>query len=109
MLKCFFIALFIGFVAAATDYCDSKLCPGGAKHIACGNSGNFASSCPPDRQLVSLSKSDIQLFLKSHNKLRNKIASGQEAGFNPAVRMATMVRPSSFTVEFQTIFFADME
>ena len=74
------------------SYCNETLCPSGVKHIACGNSGEFYSSCPEDCKLIHLSKKETQLIVKSHNALRNKIASGNEAGFLPAVRMAAMVK-----------------
>lgn len=73
------------------DFCDPALCPTGAKHIACGHSGEFDPSCPADRKLLHLSKQDIGLILRTHNFYRNKIANGDEAGFQPASRMATMV------------------
>lgn len=72
--------------ASAVDYC--SLC---SNHIACNNTGNWNASCPADAQLVVLSTNDIQLFLTEHNTLRNKIASGGQAGFLTASRMTTMV------------------
>lgn len=82
---------------APVNYCDESLCPKGTKHIACGHSGAFASSCPNDRTIVNLTAFDMNLFLDKHNILRNKIAGGQQSGFLPAVRMASMV--SSYSID----------
>lgn len=81
----------LGIASSDKPYCDSNLCPPGLKHIACKNSGSFAATCPKDRKLVDLSESDIKLILDHHNKFRNKIANGDQVGFLPAARMATMV------------------
>ena len=72
-------------------YCDSTLCGSGKKHVACGHSGDFHKTCPEDRHLVKLSNADIQLILNTHNNARHKISNGDERGFKPAIRMATMV------------------
>lgn len=85
MIKIILTCLFFAG-ASAVDYC--SLC---SKHIACNNTGNWNVSCPADAKLVVLSTSDIQLFLNEHNTLRNKIASGGQAGFLTASRMTTMV------------------
>lgn len=82
---------FVVKIVTSQDWCDPKLCPAGINHIACNNSGNFSSSCPPDRTLVPLLDDDIKLILDTHNGLRNKIANGSQPGFLPAKRMATMV------------------
>lgn len=92
MLSTLFIGLLVGLVAGDSKYCDTNLCPNNLQHIACGNSGAFYPTCPPDRQLVDLSDSDIQLFLDNHNKYRHRIANGDVVGFFPAERMATMVK-----------------
>lgn len=93
MHKLLFITLFLVVsIVYAQDYCSPKLCDAGVKHIACGNSGQFASSCPKDKKIVTISKETIGVILMNHNKLRNKIASGQQPGFLPAKRMATMVK-----------------
>jgi hypothetical protein len=87
------IAIFflIGFVSAKGKYCDPDICPNKQQHVACGNSGVFFPTCPSDRGIVELTEEDIQLILDNHNMYRNKIANGDEQGFLPAVRMATMV------------------
>jgi hypothetical protein len=84
------LLLFDKFVASETNYCLTSLCSG-LKHIACGNSGDFDSACPSDRKFLDLYEEHRQLILDEHNKLRNKIASGQEIGFSPASMMTTMV------------------
>ena len=73
MIKTITILFIIGLVSSqsSSKYCD--LC---TNHIACGNSGNFASTCPADRKLAVLSESDMNNILKAHNSLRNKIAGG---------------------------------
>lgn len=90
MFKIFVLTLFIGSIQSATDYCSKELC-GNKKHIACGNSGNFYATCPADRKMVEIGDKEVQQILKVHNKLRNKIANGDQEGFSPASRMATMV------------------
>lgn len=72
---------------SATNYC--ALC---TNHIACNNTGVMACNGTVD----SFSSADIKLFLDQHNILRNKIASGGQAGFPTAAKMATMV---NITVE----------
>lgn len=92
MLQLFAIVAIFGIASAdSINYCDSNLCPSGLKHIACGNSGSFDSKCPKDRKLIDFSESAIKLVLDHHNKYRNKIANGDQIGFFPATRMATMV------------------
>lgn len=91
MLKLIAFVIILESVAAATDYCAPALCPYNGPHVACGHSGAFDSSCPADGQLAALSEADIKTILKIHNEYRNKIAIGNEAGFEPATRMATMV------------------
>jgi hypothetical protein len=91
MLKFILFSLFITLIRSHSEYCDQDLCPNRQNHIGCGNSGEFNPTCPPDRQLVNLTRTDVQLFLNNHNKLRSRIANGDEVGFLPASRMATMV------------------
>lgn len=71
----------------AIDYCDTRLCSAGAANIGCNNNGQMA--CTGTK--TPFTASDIQLTLDAHNSLRQKIASGGEAGFSAAERMATMV------------------
>jgi hypothetical protein len=91
MRESFVISILIGLVTA-NKYCDPKLCSNNQQHIACGNSGAFYPTCPANKELVEMSEANIQLILNNHNLYRNKIASGDETGFLPAARMATMVQ-----------------
>ena len=93
------LLLLSSFVTCETNYCLTSLCSG-LKHIACENSGDFSPSCPSDRKILDLFEEHKQLILDEHNKLRNKIASGQEIGFNKAAMMTTMVFLKNF--EFLT-------
>ncbi|KAG5683321.1 hypothetical protein PVAND_012607 [Polypedilum vanderplanki] len=85
------IVLVFAAFASATDYCDPKVCtipPNPVyKHVACGFNGEANKRCTGYIQLTDAQK---QLILDTHNKLRNKIASGQQPGFKPAANMATM-------------------
>lgn len=92
LAKAFVLCLAV-YIVNGQDFCDDKhSCDNGEKNIGCGNDGSWAASCPEEHSLIQLSQSDIDLILDEHNKLRNKIASGQESGFDPASRMTTMVR-----------------
>ncbi|XP_075156022.1 venom allergen-1-like [Haematobia irritans] len=82
-----FLAL-IGF-ALATDYCSTVVCSGG-NHIACGNSGNFASSCPSNAAMVEMDDSLKTSIINYHNEKRNLVAGGEAPNHSPACRMATM-------------------
>lgn len=99
----FLVALFVGFAACQSDFCDPELCTFNSTHIGCDHSGEFSSSCPEDSRLVGLSDSDIELILTYHNGFRNRIASGIEAGFSPASRMATMVNFSEALCKLLTL------
>jgi hypothetical protein len=76
----------------AEDYCaiQSQSCAG-RHHIGCNNAGYWGTYCPPVRELVTLTQTQKNQIVNLHNSLRNKIASGQQSGFKPAARMATMV------------------
>ncbi|XP_055846801.1 antigen 5 like allergen Cul n 1-like [Episyrphus balteatus] len=85
---------FVGLVAisqvtAATDYCDKALC-GKAEHIACNNTGEFATTCSSDKKLIKISPDFRRAMVKQHNKLRNQLASGDMKPFEPSPRMASM-------------------
>lgn len=51
----------------------------------------WSPNCPDDAELVEITPELQQIFLDSHNTLRNQQAFGQTPGFAPAKRMATMV------------------
>ena len=82
----------VGVISCSINYCKPDLCPTGLKHIACGNSGSWAASCPSDRKMLQLSNDHIIQILDQHNNVRNLIANGQVDGYSTASRMATMVR-----------------
>lgn len=89
-------AIFTSKSSAATEindtiYCAKDLCPSQQKHIACGHSGNFDSSCPADRVLVNLTQTDIDQILDLHNSYRNLVASGEQTGLSAATKMKSMV------------------
>ncbi|XP_017089192.1 venom allergen-1 isoform X2 [Drosophila bipectinata] len=71
---------------SAQNYCDSDLCLSG-RHIACQNTGRFASGC--SGEFVQINE-HIQLILQLHNERRNLISGGGISGFTTAVRMGTM-------------------
>ncbi|CAG9802164.1 unnamed protein product [Chironomus riparius] len=81
-------------ISLATDYCDPKICTNKPNptfpHIGCGASGKLASTCPSDGEYIELTDEHKKIILEEHNKLRNKIANGEESGFEPAKKMVTM-------------------
>lgn len=92
----FFVTFFASSSAASTNndtiYCSKDLCPSGYQpHIACGNTGEFSSSCPTDRQLINLTDANIKKILDEHNNYRNIVASGKQAGLKSAANMKTLV------------------
>lgn len=104
MFKLLIITVIAKSVGAdSVNYCDPKLCSSGVKNIACDNDGAFSSSCPADRKLITLSQADIQSIVYNHNTLRNKIASGNQAGFNQAKRMTSMVIYYVFSVALSVL------
>lgn len=87
------LTLSVSLVSSVVDYCDQGLCEAttGYKHITCDATGNFLPSCPNDARVVPISTINRKQILDLHNKYRNKIAGGNEPGFNPATRMTTLV------------------
>jgi hypothetical protein len=92
----FFVTFLASSLAATnndTIYCEKDLCPSGYQpHIACGNTGEFSSSCPQDRRLINLTNENIKKILDEHNNYRNIVASGKQTGFKSAAKMKTLVR-----------------
>lgn len=80
-------ALLTGILAS--DYCNPNLCRK-KPHIGCKNHGKLSPSCPADAEVIELTHKQKELILHHHNQLRSKIASGNQSGFEPARRMATM-------------------
>lgn len=91
------LVLSISYAAGIVNYCGQpELCKlTGFQHITCDATGDLLPSCPPDARVVELSDENIQQILEKHNFYRNKIAGGDEPGFNPAARMSAMVISSS--------------
>ncbi|XP_037932306.1 uncharacterized protein LOC119667094 [Teleopsis dalmanni] len=77
--------------SAATDYCSSTLCGSGRTHVACGNTGAFASTCASDANIISMTTTLQNALLDKHNTLRNTVAAGNLSGYTAAKRMATIV------------------
>ncbi|TMW44096.1 hypothetical protein DOY81_010824, partial [Sarcophaga bullata] len=75
---------------SATDYCSSSICTNGAKHIACGHSGQFPASCPSNAKMIPITDDLKKILVDTHNEKRNFIAGGGDAKLSPACRMATM-------------------
>lgn len=69
-----------------TDYC--SVC---SNHIACNNPGNWYPACPADAKMVILDTDMRNLIVHTHNTLRNKVASGNQVGYNSATKMYKMV------------------
>ncbi|EAT46091.1 AAEL002693-PA [Aedes aegypti] len=79
----------------ATNYCDPSLCARGTPHIACNGLSTLSRTCGAGSFEVALNRADQQLIVDLHNKLRSKVAMGQQknsAGqrFQQACRMATL-------------------
>ncbi|XP_037724643.1 antigen 5 like allergen Cul n 1 [Drosophila subpulchrella] len=81
------LSLALGLVSA-TDYC-KKTC-GGTKNLGCDNNGAWASSCPTDAALVSLTTAQKAALVDRTNEYRNIIAGGLNANLSAACRMATI-------------------
>ncbi|ALC49419.1 Ag5r [Drosophila busckii] len=73
---------------SATNYC-AKSC-GTNQNIGCNNNGAWASSCPSDKQLLTLTSAQKAAIVDRHNQHRNFIAGGGASHLSRACRMATM-------------------
>ncbi|EDW63016.1 venom allergen-1 [Drosophila virilis] len=73
----------------ATDYCQIESCSG-EKHIACGNDGSFANSCPAGAKLLAVDNAAQKAVVVAHNDLRQQWASGQGRVRVSACQMATI-------------------
>nr|ABI20180.1 29 kDa salivary protein [Phlebotomus duboscqi] len=84
------VVLFVT-VQSQTNYCDQKLCTSGygdvKPHIGCNNDGQLTKNCPSDAKIVELSEKQKNLFLKIHNRLRNRFAGGKVQPFKSAAKM----------------------
>nr|AAX44092.1 salivary protein [Phlebotomus ariasi] len=87
----FFVVLFV--VAHSNDYCEPKLCKFNNQvktHIGCKNDGKFVeSTCPKpnDAQMIDMTEQRKNLFLKIHNRLRDRLARGSVSNFKSAAKM----------------------
>lgn len=102
MFKLLFIAVSIG-VSSGTiyNYCSHDLCSlTGYKHITCTATGDLSPSCSSNAQIIDLTDADKQKLLDLHNQYRNKIANGNEPGFQSAAKMATMVSSNYSKLKF---------
>lgn len=80
---------------AQTNYCDPALCGSNGPHIACNGLTTLAAGCGPGAIDKPLDATQQALVLDLHNRLRSKVAMGQQnysaSAFYPsAVRMATL-------------------
>jgi hypothetical protein len=94
ILSVLIFPLFVLGLAAALDFdaCAPDLCKSGKQHIGCGNSGNWASSCPSDKKGITINEDMKSQILAAHNKWRNIAASGKAKSLPglTASKMATM-------------------
>jgi hypothetical protein len=81
------VSALFAIASAATNYCDPNLCTNPGNHVACGFQGKASKKCTGS---ITFDKAQKQRILDAHNKLRQKIASGQQSSFSPANRMATL-------------------
>nr|ABI20191.1 antigen 5 related protein [Phlebotomus duboscqi] len=84
------VVLFVTVQSQNEKYCDQNLCTSNnvvKPHIGCKNDGQFKKSCPGDAEVVNLSKKQKNLFLKIHNRLRDRLAHGSVTPFQPAAKM----------------------
>lgn len=89
----FIFASLVAF-AISTDYCDPKVCtvPPNPTYpnIGCGASDSLGPNCPSDAKYIKFTDEHKKIILDTHNKLRNKIAGGEQNGFSTAAAMTTM-------------------
>lgn len=78
-----------------TNYCDPALCKSKGPHIACNGLATLSADCGPTGLEKPLTAAQQALILDLHNRLRSKVAMGQQnytsSAFYPsAARMATL-------------------
>ena len=83
----FLIIFILATITSASEYCNICL-----DHVACNNDNQFKSTCPSNAKMVWMSSSSVKTFLNTHNKNRNKIASGSQSGFKTASQMTRLVK-----------------
>lgn len=80
------------FSQTVYNYCQADICGlTEFNHITCEATGEFSPSCPSDARSVPITEDIKAKILDLHNKHRNKIAGGNEPGYNTAAKMTTMV------------------
>lgn len=87
------VALSIIGITSGDAFCGRQdLCRPPSQHISCGASETGLSpTCERGTREIELTSQQIEQILKTHNEVRNKIASGNEPGYKSAARMTTMV------------------
>lgn len=97
MNKVSFCYLLLAFSCAETngaikEYCGKGMCKlSPHKHITCDTIAHFLSTCPKDARVVDLTYENVDQIIDLHNEYRNRIAGGNETGFDTAAKMPTMV------------------
>ncbi|XP_055633839.1 uncharacterized protein LOC129774168 [Toxorhynchites rutilus septentrionalis] len=76
-------------LSSQADYCNKALCKKD-KHVACNGLTSLSPSCGAKAEMVVLDDKLKTLIVDKHNQLRSKIASGKQAPYPQAARMATM-------------------
>lgn len=95
-MKPLVLALVLATLAnAQTNYCDPALCQTRGPHIACNGLATLSADCGPTGIEKPLTAAQQALVLDLHNKLRSKVAMGQQnyssnAFYPSAARMATL-------------------
>uniref|UniRef100_A0A1I8PPD0 SCP domain-containing protein n=1 Tax=Stomoxys calcitrans TaxID=35570 RepID=A0A1I8PPD0_STOCA len=107
MARCTSIALLIylfAYEVSATTTTYSKFltfsenpCNYCSTHIACRNTWKFPDSCNLNAEFVTMTPELRNFLMDLHNERRNILAGGNQKGYLPAVRMATM----SWNYEFE--------
>ncbi|GAB0087271.1 venom allergen 5 [Sergentomyia squamirostris] len=89
---CIVFGLMVVMVNAKTlNYCDPEMCPSYDKpqrqHIGCKNSDIFGPKCPSNVEIVPMTNQKKMLFLKLHNRLRDRFSRGKIPNFSQAAKM----------------------
>lgn len=80
-------------------YCRKDACPGGVANVGCqcGTGASYGAGCSGKAaQKIALDQRTKDLILREHNLKRNLIACGSIEPFEPAARMAEVVRGGLF-------------
>lgn len=88
-------------------YCRKDACPGGVANVGCqcGTGASYGAGCSGKAaQKIALDQRTKDLILREHNLKRNLIACGSIEPFEPAARMAEVVRSGLFFLIFRSSF-----